>query len=64
MKNLFTILLTLIVSIGLYANNKTLREARINPMFPNRMANYFISEYSSNFDAVDFNLAANSSKWY
>ena len=30
-------------------------------MFPNRMPNYFIDEYSSNFDATDFNLAANES---
>lgn len=33
-----------------------------HPMFPNRMANYFISESKNNFDAVDFNLAAGGSK--
>lgn len=32
-----------------------------HPMFPNRMPNYFIDEYSNNFDAVDFNLAADES---
>ncbi len=29
-----------------------------HPMFPNRMANFILSECKSNFDAVDFNLAA------
>jgi OOP family OmpA-OmpF porin len=33
-----------------------------HPMFPNRMSNYFISESNSNFDAVEFNLAAGGSK--
>src|SRR5205809_565905 len=33
-----------------------------HPMFPNRMTNYFISESTGNFDAVDFNLAAGGSK--
>jgi OOP family OmpA-OmpF porin len=29
-----------------------------HPMFPNRMPNYVRSEYTNNFDAVEFNLAA------
>jgi OOP family OmpA-OmpF porin len=33
-----------------------------HPMFPNRMTNYFISESTGNFDAVDFNLAPGGSK--
>jgi outer membrane protein OmpA-like peptidoglycan-associated protein len=32
-----------------------------HPMFPNRMTNYYISESQTNFDAVDFNLAAGGS---
>ncbi len=33
-----------------------------HPMFPNRMTNYVRSESTTNFDAVDFNLADNGSK--
>ena len=33
-----------------------------HPMFPNRMKNYFISDYKNNFDAADFNLAPEGSK--
>lgn len=33
-----------------------------NEMFPNRMANYFRSESSTNFDAVEFNTAAGGTK--
>jgi outer membrane protein OmpA-like peptidoglycan-associated protein len=33
-----------------------------HPMFPNRMTNYVRSESTTNFDAVDFNLAAEGSK--
>ncbi len=33
-----------------------------HPMFPNKMTNYFRSESTTNFDAVDFNLAPGGSK--
>ena len=33
-----------------------------HPMFPNRMTNYVRSESTTNFDAVDFNLAEGGSK--
>ena len=33
-----------------------------NPMFPTRMPNYFITEVTENFNAVDFNLAKGGSK--
>ena len=33
-----------------------------HPMFPNRMTNYFISEFQNNFDAVDFNTAPGGTK--
>ena len=29
-----------------------------HPLFPNRMPNYILSECPTNFDAVDFNVAA------
>ena len=31
-------------------------------MFPNRMPNYLISEYASNFDAVDFTVGPGETK--
>ncbi|HRI80689.1 MAG TPA: OmpA family protein, partial [Cyclobacteriaceae bacterium] len=33
-----------------------------HPMFPNRMSNFLISECKTNFDAVDFNVAAGGTK--
>lgn len=33
-----------------------------HPMFPNRMPNYIIIEYTNNFDAVEFPLATNGAK--
>ena len=33
-----------------------------HPMFPNRMPNYLISEYASNFDAVDFTVGHSETK--
>jgi OOP family OmpA-OmpF porin len=33
-----------------------------SPMFPNRMPNYFISECTSNFDEMDFNLNSDGTK--
>lgn len=33
-----------------------------HPMFPTRMPNYYITECTSNFDAVDFNVAAGGAK--
>jgi OOP family OmpA-OmpF porin len=33
-----------------------------HPMLPNRMTNYFISDFKNNFDAVDFNVAPAGAK--
>ena len=33
-----------------------------HPMFPSRMSNYFLTECKHNFDAVEFNLAAEGLK--
>jgi OOP family OmpA-OmpF porin len=62
MKSSFLFSLLFILSSGLYAQPQDAEGSMDHPMFPNRMANYFISEYSSNFDAADFNLAANMAK--
>jgi OOP family OmpA-OmpF porin len=62
MKNSFLFSLLIILSPGLFAQQQDAEGSMDHPMFPNRMPNYFISEYSSNFDAADFNLAANQSK--
>jgi outer membrane protein OmpA-like peptidoglycan-associated protein len=62
MKNSLAISLVFIASIGLYAQQQDAEGSKDHPMFPNRMANYVISEYATNFDAMDFNLAENASK--
>jgi OOP family OmpA-OmpF porin len=62
MKSSFLFSLLFILSSVLYAQQQDAEGSMDHPMFPNRMANYFISEYSSNFDAADFNLAANMAK--
>ena len=55
--------LTIMVAIttSLFAQ-QDLEGAKDSPMFPNRITNYFISESTKNFDAVDFNLAAGGAK--
>lgn len=53
-------LLLLLISINSFSQD--IEGSKDHPMFPNRMANYLIIEYSNNFDAVDFNLATNESK--
>jgi OOP family OmpA-OmpF porin len=59
-----TSLLALFLFTGAYpmlAQREDAAGSKEHPMFPNRMPNYFIDEYSNNFDAVAFNLAANES---
>lgn len=62
MKKSFTISIMLIATLATYAQQQDREGSKDHPMFPNRMANYIISDYSSNFDAAEFNLAANASK--
>src|SRR5690348_5114823 len=61
MKNSFVVVLFL-VSQALYAQQQDAEGSKDHPMFPNRMANYLISEYTNNIDAAEFNLATNESK--
>src|SRR5437868_14032911 len=62
MKKLLLLLFSVIIMQSLVAQQQDAEGSKDHPMFPNRMANYVISEYSNNFDAADFNLAANESK--
>jgi OmpA-OmpF porin, OOP family len=56
-------LLSLAVTMGSPLAAQQDAEGTKDPaMFPNRMTNYFISESKTNFDAVDFNLAAGGTK--
>ena len=59
-QNFLFCLLSLLNSTMLFSQD--MEGGKDHPMFPTRMANYVINEYSNNFDAVEFNLAANSSK--
>ena len=62
MKKLICISLLLFISQSLFAQQQDAEGSKDHPMFPNRMSNYFISEYTNNFDAAEFNLATNESK--
>jgi outer membrane protein OmpA-like peptidoglycan-associated protein len=50
------------VTLGFSAFAQDAEGCKEHPMFPTRMANYILSECKSNFDAVDFNLAAGGTK--
>src|SRR5258706_15995058 len=54
--------LSFILSHSLLAQQQDMEGSKDHPMFPNRMANYTITDYANNFDAVDFSLAEGSSK--
>ena len=59
------IIFTLTMAVSMSASTFAQQDAegtKDHPMFPNRMTNYFRSESTTNFDAVDFNLAAGGSK--
>jgi OOP family OmpA-OmpF porin len=62
MKKTFLLSVSLIITQSLFAQQQDAEGSKDHPMFPNRMANYVIAEYSNNFDAADFNLAVNESK--
>ena len=62
MKKSLLILSLVIATQSLYAQGQDAEGSKDHPMFPNRMPNYLINEYSNNFDAVEFNLATNGSK--
>jgi OmpA-OmpF porin, OOP family len=54
--------LSLVATFALPVLSQDVENCKDSPMFPNRMANYFITECSANFDEVEFNLAADASK--
>ena len=58
-KLLFGLLLLLISNMTF---SQDVEGSKEHPLFPNRMPNYLISDYKSNFDAVDFNLAVEGAK--
>src|SRR5258706_7644322 len=62
MKKSIIVSLLLILSQSLFAQQQDIEGSKDHPMFPNRMSNYFITEYANNFDAVAFNLAESESK--
>lgn len=62
MKNLKLLLGLLLLLISKIAFSQDVEGSAEHPMFPNRMANYLILEYSNNFDAAEFNLAINAAK--
>ena len=62
MKKIFYALTIMVaITTSLFAQ-QDLEGTKDHPMFPNRMTNYFIFESKNNFDAVDFNLAAEGAK--
>lgn len=61
MKKVLFHLLLFITVLPLWAQREDALQSKEHPMFPSRMPNYFIDEYSSNFDAADFNLAVSES---
>jgi outer membrane protein OmpA-like peptidoglycan-associated protein len=59
------IVLTLTLAVALWGAafaQEDLAGCKDPPMFPNRMSNYYITECTSSFDAVDFNVAAGGAK--
>lgn len=65
MKKFKTALLVVFAIINLsalYSQTTDAENCKDHPMFPSRMSNYILSECSSNFDAVEFNLAAGGTK--
>src|SRR5712672_2807120 len=62
MKKLLLLIFSFVITQSLFAQQQDAEGSKDHPMFPNRMANYVILEYSNNFDAAEFNLAANESK--
>ncbi|MDZ4714684.1 MAG: OmpA family protein [Cytophagales bacterium] len=57
-----SISLVMLLAVSIAASSQDAEGSKEHPMFPNRMPNYVIAEYSSNFDEAEFNLAANQSK--
>ena len=62
MKNILFIIAIVATSLSSVFGQQDTEGAKDHPMFPNRMTNYFISEFKTNFDAVDFNVAPGGSK--
>ncbi len=60
-KIIFTLTMTVSIVVSTFAQQDA-EGTKDHPMFPNRMANYIRSESTTNFDAVEFSLAADGSK--
>ena len=60
-KIIFTLALTASMATSTFAQQDT-EGTKDHPMFPGKMTNYYRSESTTNFDAVDFNLATGGSK--
>lgn len=57
-----SLLLTMVTLVFISAFGQDAEGTKDHPMFQNRMANYIRSESTTNFDAVDFNLAPAGAK--
>ena len=60
-KIIFALAMAVSISASTFAQQDK-EGTKDHPMFPNRITNYFITESTTNFDAVDFNVAAGGSK--
>jgi len=62
MKKITLMIVLITTSLATTFAQQDIAGTKDHPMFPNRMTNYYISEFKNNFDAVDFNLASGGSK--
>jgi OOP family OmpA-OmpF porin len=62
MKKIALIIALITASLATVYAQQDAEGTKDHPMFPNRMTNYVRSESTTNFDAVDFNLASGGSK--
>ena len=56
-KSISIFLLVILFTVRAFAQQDA-EGCKDSPMFPNRMANFYISECTSNYDEADFNIAA------
>ncbi len=62
MKKIILIIALIATSLTTTFAQQDAEGTKDHPMFPNRMTNYLRSESTTNFDAVEFNLASGGSK--
>jgi len=60
-KIIFTLTIAVSMAVSTFAQQDA-EGTKDPPMFPNRMTNYFISESTTHYDAVDFNIAEGGSE--